>query len=183
MPQQEQPEVHRRGTRHEVDEDVGVRVRLHPDRQLVGKIADCLLGAFTEHQVRVISKLQPIAKVPDEVATLVHRWAEPDELAIVEHGIEEHDALDHASLRGGFPETVVGLADGRPERLVVDVKHPTAMELSGGDRRRESPLDERLDEVRTLLAVDDAGEAAVPGARRIRRSAGARSTESAPDAR
>ena len=29
------------------------------------------------------------------------------------------------------------------------------------DRRRESPLDERLDEVRALLAVDDAGEAAV----------------------
>ena len=29
------------------------------------------------------------------------------------------------------------------------------------DRRRESPLDERLKEVRALLAVDDAGEAAV----------------------
>ena len=29
------------------------------------------------------------------------------------------------------------------------------------DRRRESPLDERLEEVRALLAMDDAGEAAV----------------------
>ena len=48
VPQQEQPEVHRRGTRHEVDEDVAVRVRLHPNRQLVGEVADRLLGAFTE---------------------------------------------------------------------------------------------------------------------------------------
>ena len=183
MPQQEQPEVHRRGTRHEVDEDVGVCVRLHPDRQLVGEVADRLLGAVTEHQVRIISKLQPIAKVPDEVTTLVHRGSQPDELAIVEHGIEEHHALDHASLCGGLPEAVVGLADGRPERLVVDVKHPPAMELPRGDRRRESPLDERLDEVRALLAVDDAGEAAGTGARRRRPSAGARSTGIAPDAR
>ncbi len=43
----------------------------------------------------------------------------------------------------------------------MDVEHPPAMELSGGDRRREAPLDEFLDEVGALLAVDDAGEAAV----------------------
>jgi hypothetical protein len=41
------------------------------------------------------------------------------------------------------------------------MKHPPAMELARGDRRRESTLDERLKEVRALLAVDDAGEAAV----------------------
>jgi hypothetical protein len=35
------------------------------------------------------------------------------------------------------------------------------MELARADRRRESPLDERLKEVRALLAVDDAGEGAV----------------------
>jgi hypothetical protein len=33
--------------------------------------------------------------------------------------------------------------------------------LPRSDRRGESPLDERLDEVRALLAVDDAGEATV----------------------
>jgi hypothetical protein len=97
----------------------------------------------------------------DEVTTLVHRGAEPGELAIIEHGIEEHDALDHASLSGGLPEAVIGLADGRPERLVVDVKHPTTMELARADRRRESPPDQGLQEVRALLPVDDAGEAAV----------------------
>ena len=130
MPQQEQPEVHRRRARHEVDEDVGVRVRLHPDRQLVREVAHRLLGAVAEQQMRVVPMLQTIPEVPDEVTTLVHRGAEPGELAIVEHGIEEHHALDHASLCGGLPEAVVGLADGRPERLVVDVKHPPAMELA-----------------------------------------------------
>ena len=51
-------------------------------------------------------------------------------IAVVEHSIEEHHALDHASLCGGLPKAAVGLADGRPERLVVDVKHPPAMELA-----------------------------------------------------
>jgi hypothetical protein len=58
-----------------------------------------------------------IPKVPDEVTALVHRGAEPGELAIVEHSIEEHDPLDHASLRGGLPEAVVGLADGSQSGL------------------------------------------------------------------
>src|SRR4051794_10593025 len=35
------------------------------------------------------------------------------------------------------------------------------MELASADRRRESPLYQRLEEVRALLAMDDAGEAAV----------------------
>ena len=34
---QEQPEVHRHGSRHQVDEHVGVERRQHADRQLVGK--------------------------------------------------------------------------------------------------------------------------------------------------
>ncbi len=59
-----------------------------------------------------------------------------------------------------LPETVVGLADGSPERLVVDVKHLASMELASADRRRESPLDQHLEEVRALLAMDDASEAA-----------------------
>jgi hypothetical protein len=35
------------------------------------------------------------------------------------------------------------------------------MKLPRRDRRRESPLDERFKEVRALLAMDDASEAAV----------------------
>jgi hypothetical protein len=96
-----------------------------------------------------------------EVAALVSRRAEPCEVAIVEHGVEEHDALDHTSLSGRLAEPVVWLADGCPEGLVVDVEHSPAMELASGDRRRESSLDERIDEVRALLAVDDAGRTAV----------------------
>ena len=52
-------------------------------------------------------------------------------------------------------------ADGRPEGLVVDMKHSPSMEFPRGNRRRKSPLDERLDKVGALLSVDDAGEAAV----------------------
>jgi hypothetical protein len=65
VPQQEQPEVHRRGTCDEVDEDVGVCVRLHPDRQLVGEVAHRLVWAITEPQVWVLPKFQTIPEVPD----------------------------------------------------------------------------------------------------------------------
>jgi hypothetical protein len=136
-------------------------MRLHPNRELVGEISERLFWALTEDQVRVIPMLQPIAKVPDEVAMLVSGRTKPDEVAIVEDGVEKHDALDHAPLCGRLSEAVIGLSDGRPEWLVVNVEHPAAMKLARGDRRRESALDERLDEVRTLLPVDDAGEAAV----------------------
>jgi hypothetical protein len=63
--QQEQPEVHRRRTRDEVDEDVGVCVGLHPDWQLVGEVADCLLLAFAEEQMWVVPNLQTIAEMPE----------------------------------------------------------------------------------------------------------------------
>jgi len=43
----------------------------------------------------------------------------------------------------------------------MHVEHPTSMELSRRDRRRESTFDKSLDEVGALLAVDDAGERAV----------------------
>jgi hypothetical protein len=69
--QQKQPEVHRRGTRHEVDEDVAVNVELHPDRQLVGEVANGLRLAFTEQQMWVVPNLQTIAEMPREVTALV----------------------------------------------------------------------------------------------------------------
>ena len=161
MAQEEHPEVHRRGPRHEVKEDVGVRMWLHPNRELVGEIAERLFWAVTEDQVRVISMLQPIAEVPDEVAMLFSGRTKPDEVAIVQDGVEKHDPLDHSSLCGRLSEAVVGLSDGRPEWLEVNVVHPAAMKLARGDRRRESLLDECLEEVCALLAMDDAGEAAV----------------------
>ena len=67
---------------------MGVRMRLHPHRELVGETAERLVWAFTEDQVRVISMLQPIAKVPDEVTMLVSGRTKPDEVAIVEDSVE-----------------------------------------------------------------------------------------------
>ena len=137
------------------------RVRLHADRELVREVPHGLRRSITKQQVRIVPAVETIAKVAHEVATLVSGRAEPREVAVAQHRVEEHDALDHSSLSSGLAEPVVRLADGCPERLVVNVEHPPAMQLAGGDRRRESPLDECLDEVRAVLAVDDTSEAAV----------------------
>ncbi|HXW06862.1 MAG TPA: hypothetical protein VD833_16635 [Vicinamibacterales bacterium] len=97
----------------------------------------------------------------DEVSPLVAGRTKPRATRLVEHGIEEHHALDHPPRRSGLPEAVVRLTYGRPERLVMHVEHPTSMELSRRDRRRESSFDKSLDEVGALLAMDDPGERAV----------------------
>jgi hypothetical protein len=74
--------------------------------------------------------LQPVAKVPDKVTMLVAGRPKPDEIAIVEDGVEKHHSLDHATLCGRLSEAVVGLSDGRPEWLVMNVEHPATMELT-----------------------------------------------------
>src|SRR5262249_32397935 len=55
----------------------------------------------------------------------------------------------------------IRLADCGPERLVMDVEHPSAMEGPGRDRSCEAALHELLDEVRTLLTMHDSRELAV----------------------
>ena len=89
--QQEQPEVHRRRTRDEVDEDVVVCVGLHPDGTCRGSSGRVFSGPH-EEEIWVVPNLQTIAEMPDEVTTLIHRRAEPDELAIVEDGRRGDDA-------------------------------------------------------------------------------------------
>ena len=56
---------------------------------------------------------------------------------------------------------VVGLLDRGIQRLVVQVKEPAAVRSAGCDRPRVSTLDQAPQEVRRLLAVSDAGEAAI----------------------
>ena len=174
MPQKEQPEIHRRPARYQVDEGVMVKARQHANRKLVREVPDGLLGPVAERQMRVLPGIESALQMTDEISPLVAGRTKPGACWLVEHHIEEHHALDHPPLSGGLPESVVRLANGRPERLVVNVKHPAAMKLASRNRCCESSLDERLDEVGALLAVDDAGERAVPGARRRRRSAAAR---------
>ena len=53
---------------------------------------------------------------------------------------------------------VVRLADGRVERLVVNVEDPRPSGRSELDRSHEPPDEELLDEVVDLLPVRDAGE-------------------------
>jgi hypothetical protein len=140
---------------------VRLPVGLHPDRELVREVTSRPLGTVAEQQVWILSLVQAVREMPYEVAPLVDRWSEPDEVTIIEDRIEKHHSLDHPSRCFRLSEPAVGLSNRRPKRLVVNVEHPTAMQFPGRDRRGEAPLDEARDEVRALLAVNDAGEAAV----------------------
>ena len=111
--------------------------------------------------MRILALIETVLEMPDEVTPLVHPGPSQVTARVVEHGIQQHDALDHPALSRRLSEAAVGFADGRPQWLVVDVEHPAAVELSRRDRRRESAVDKGPDEVGALLSVDDAGEAAV----------------------
>src|SRR5262245_44022391 len=142
MTQHEETEVRRRGTRHQIDQDVRMAERLYADWQLVGKIADRFRRTGAELQLRIVPVLQALLEITHEVPPLVHRRSEPGELSVVEHCIERHHALDEASVCCRLAKAAVRLANRLPERFVVDVEHPAAVQLSGGDGRRESPLDQ-----------------------------------------
>ncbi len=81
MPQEEEPEVHRRGPRHEVDEHMRLRVRLHTDWELVREVPDGLRGFIAKQQVRIVPAVEPVAEMAHKVATLVSGRAEPREVA------------------------------------------------------------------------------------------------------
>jgi hypothetical protein len=138
-----------------------VELRQHCDRELVREVPHGLLGPVAERQMRVLPGIEPALQVTYEVSPLVARRAKPGTGWFVEHRIEEHHALDHPPRSSGLSKSTVRLADGRPKRLVVDVKHPSAMKLACRNWRCESSFDKSLDEVGALLPVDDAGERAV----------------------
>ena len=71
--------------------------------------------------------------------------AEPRHAAVGHDGIEQHQPLDRTGQRHWAAEPVVWLADGRVERLVVQVKQPGAT-VAAGLRRRESARLQRLEE-------------------------------------
>jgi hypothetical protein len=133
----------------------------HSNRKLVWEVPHGLLGAVAEGQPRVLPGVESALQMPYEMSPLVAGRTKPRTGWFLEHGIEKHHTLDHPPRYSGLSESIVRLAYGRPERLVMDVKHPSAMKLAHRNRRCESSLDERLDEVGALLTVYDAGERAV----------------------
>ncbi len=118
------------------------------------------LRAVAESKPRELQPRQLVPHRAKEVLALVTGWPEPSQRTVVEGCVEEHYALDHPSLRGTLRKAAVGLADCRPERFVVQVEHTPAMELAWCDRRGQPTVDKVSDEVRGLLAMDDAGELA-----------------------
>ena len=121
--------------RHQVDEHVWVERRQHADRQLVGEVPDGLVGPSPNVRCGY-SRCRAGSRDAGRSDAACPLAAEPGEAPVVEHGIQQHDALDHPALSRRLSEPAVGLADGRPERLVVDVEHPAAMQLPSCDRRR-----------------------------------------------
>src|SRR5688572_6329413 len=138
-----------------------IKARQHSNRKLVWEVPHGLLGAVAERQVRVFPGVESALQVTYEMSALVAGRTKPGAGWLAEHRIKEHHALDHSARSRRLSEAIVRLADSRPQRLVVDVEHAPTMELAREDGRREPTLDERLEEVGALLAVDDAGEAAV----------------------
>jgi hypothetical protein len=138
-----------------------VKARHNSNWKLVWEVPDGLLWAVAERQVRVFPGVEAALQMTYEMSPLVTGRTKPGRGRLVEHRIEEHYALDHPPRCSGLSESTVRLADGCPERLVVDMKHPSAMKLARRNRCRKSSLDERLDEVGTLLTVDDACKCAV----------------------
>ena len=67
----------------------------------------------------------------EEVARLVGFRAEPHHVAVVEHGVEQHQPLDHPAARRPPPVPVVGLPDERVETLVVHVEVAALMQPAG----------------------------------------------------
>ena len=119
------------------------------------------LRAVAESNPRELQPRQLVPHRAKEVLALVTGWPEPSQRTVVEGCVEEHYALDHPSLCGTFPKAAVGLVNRRPERFVVKVKHSPAMEFARRDWRGQPTVDKVPDEVRGLLAMDDAGELAV----------------------
>src|SRR5262245_48927522 len=115
-----------------------VELRQHSDRKFVWEVPHGLLGAVAKRQMRVFPCVESALQVTDEISPLVAGRTKPGACWLVEHRIEEHDALDHPPLSGGLPESVIRLTHGRPERLVVDMNHPSAMRLARCNRCCES---------------------------------------------
>ena len=142
------------------DQMVGAAL-LDPDRQLVREAADDALASGAERDVRVVLRAQVVVAHEREEPPLVRLGAEPPAVAVTEHRVQNHHALDHPA-DGQQPSIpVVGLADGLVQRPVVNVVEPSAAHRSGLDGTGEPARHESADEVAAVLAAHGAGERAV----------------------
>src|SRR5258705_4047968 len=132
VPRQEDAEVGRNAARHEVDEHVTPVFLGDADRQLVWKVADGLLPAFPERQLRIDESPILLERII-EVGDLVALGPEPPVRRVREHCVEQHQPLDEPARGGGPPIAVVRLSDGLVQRLVLPVKKAAPLALSCRD--------------------------------------------------
>jgi hypothetical protein len=114
-----------------------------------------------ERHTRELVEFDVLPQPAREVAALVELRAQPRACAVRQHGVEDHQPLDHAAQRHRLSMSVVGLLDRGVQRLVMEVKQPAAVRRAGRDRTRVSALDEAPQEVGCFLSMGDAGEAAI----------------------
>ena len=128
---------------------------------LSGKYRTVTFGLLPNTNRGYSSSRRSVAQALFEVAPLLAFGAEPGDGPIREHAVQDHQALDRPVDRDSPAVPVVRLADGRVERLVVNVEDPRPSGRSELDRGHEPPDQQLLDEVVNLLPVCDAGERGV----------------------
>ena len=110
MAQEERSEVHGRGTRDEVAEDVLASLVNDADWELVGKIADACSDTVAEGDVGKFFLVQASPQKPAEVRQLVTLACQPGHARGAQDRIKDHHPLDGHSNRGWLPEPAMWLS-------------------------------------------------------------------------
>ena len=129
--------------------------------ELVGEVPHGDVWFLAEHQPRILVVPESVAEALFEVPTLFALGAEPGDGPIREHAVQDHQAFDRPVDSGSSSVPVVRLADGRVERLVMNMEDPRPSGRSELNRSNELPGDKLLYEVVDLLPVGDPGERGV----------------------
>jgi hypothetical protein len=124
VPLEEGPEVHRDVLCGEIHEHVRLVFRLDADRQFVREVPRGLgiIGAKDERREVALRHLA----VEREVGHFLPFRREPVRVPIGQDSIQDHEPFNGSRQRCRSSMTVVRLADGAIETLVVDVKQPPA---------------------------------------------------------
>jgi hypothetical protein len=156
MADQELAEVDRNSSDHQVEEDNATGVLLvDADWQLVGEAADDLVAPSTERDVRVLLVSKACSAGVEE-RPLVFRRAQPPASAIAEHGVENHDPLDHSADRVLAAIAVIWKPNRLVERLVVHVVQAPSPDGSRLNGSGESARDQAGHELAAVLAANGA---------------------------
>src|SRR6516164_7275897 len=96
--------------------------RLDTDGQLVREESRRRVRLFAEHDSRVLVRLQPVAQTMYEMPSLVALRAEPHQVRIRQHTVQNHQPLDGPAESDWLTVAVVRLADPCVQGFVVHME-------------------------------------------------------------